>query len=161
MNVVVMSDTHNRINYIEAIKPIISSCDAVIHLGDGVRDLDALSLKNEVVRVRGNNDFSSTLPDFLIKEYLGHKIFITHGHRYRVKQGYDDLTAAARGAGCEVALFGHTHYAEDSLSGGVRCFNPGALSPLNFNGEPSYAIMRINERDISFKLFYPIIDFRP
>lgn len=160
MNIAILSDTHGRTKYLQAAKPVIETCDAVIHLGDGALDLNALNLKNEVIRVRGNNDFTSILPDFLIKEYAGRKIFITHGHRYGVKQGYDGLTAAARETGCVIALFGHTHMAEDTVSGGVRCFNPGALSPYTYGGgSPSYAIMHLDDRGVSFRLFHPIVDY--
>ena len=54
------------------------------------------------------------------------KAFITHGHLYNVEWG--DLTRLAYAAeeqGAKLALFGHTHRAENIDLGNVRIVNPG------------------------------------
>ncbi len=66
-------------------------------------------------------------------EWDGIKIFMTHGHRFRVKQDLYPLLKEARAQNADVAMFGHTHIPhctqeEDGLwvlnpgaAGGVRC----------------------------------------
>ena len=56
----------------------------------------------------------------------GVRIFMTHGHRYNVKLGYESLANAAHFSGAQLALFGHTHEADFLRMGDVTLFNPGS-----------------------------------
>ena len=54
------------------------------------------------------------------------KAFLTHGHLYHVDYGrVDSLVYAAQEAGCQLALFGHTHVPFHEDIGGVKVVNPG------------------------------------
>ena len=120
--------------------------DAVIFLGDGLRDIDASDFYGSTLyAVQGNCDFSPRLgdgtgvTDELILQFEGHKLLLTHGHHYHVKSGYGALLARAVRAGADIVLFGHTHLpiSETVSSGSEICgvtithpiylFNPGSI----------------------------------
>ena len=104
--------------------------DAYICLGDGVRDFDNaesfIRQRDEhatMYAVRGNCDFTAAHPDRLVIHLGGLKIYLTHGHIHRVKGGLDYLRSAAREAGADIALYGHTHRAN------VEYTTPWLLNP--------------------------------
>ena len=113
MDVLIFSDSHGRARNIEeAIGRQISAPDAVIFLGDGLRDLDRCDTGNsELYCVRGNCDTFS--PFYDEEEQLimlgGVRIFIAHGHRYSVKSGYSVIAERAARRGADIVMFGHTH----------------------------------------------------
>ena len=61
----------------------------------------------------------------------GKRIFICHGHNYRVKLTYELLYYRTLELKCDAALFGHTHSSYSSYDGGVLLFNPGSASGHN------------------------------
>ena len=103
--------------------------DAIIHLGDHDRDTAAL-LKSfpeiPLYNVAGNCDFAALAPNVLTVSFGPVKAFLTHGHLYHVDYSrVDSLVYAAQEAGCQLALFGHTHMPEYTEIGGVTVINPG------------------------------------
>ena len=81
-----------------------------------------------IVAVRGNCDAysRSDAEENLLFNADGVRIFMTHGHRYNVKLGYESLANAAHFSGAQLALFGHTHEADFLRMGDVTLFNPGS-----------------------------------
>ena len=111
MDILVFSDSHGRSDNVSAvIENCISKPDAVIFLGDGLRDL-AWSVPSgiPVYSVKGNCDFYGDEETELIITLGGKKIFATHGHKYGVKLGYGNIYRRAAALGADVLLFGHTH----------------------------------------------------
>lgn len=55
MKIAVISDTHNNVRNIEKNLSAFNACDYLVHLGDGVNDLNSFLsvLKCQVIRVRG------------------------------------------------------------------------------------------------------------
>lgn len=128
MNAAVFSDTHgNTALMVEAARR--SRPDVIIHLGDHDRDAEALRRELPEIplyTVRGNCDFGTDAPLTDVVPLGPVKAFITHGHLYNVKWGrLDSLVYAAMEAGCQLALFGHTHEADVQEMGGVKLVNPG------------------------------------
>lgn len=126
MKILVFSDSHGRLgpmlDAVERERP-----QRVFFLGDNYRDGQALmdacpDLPVELVR--GNCDWDKA-PDELIVEAGGVKFLLTHGHRYGVKSGTDQLARAAREQGVAVACFGHTHQGLNMPDHGIWLFNPG------------------------------------
>lgn len=79
--------------------------------------------------VRGNCDLGCA--DVPVREILdldGAKIFCTHGHLYHVKSGLYTVVCAAREAGANLLLFGHTHEALETYDDGLYILNPGSCS---------------------------------
>ena len=149
MKVLVLSDSHG--NY-SKMKELFEkdSYRAVIFLGDGLREAENLyriSGAVPVYRVAGNCDFTFGEMVFTeqIIELAGKRIFITHGHSYSVKSTPARLVERAKQAGCELALYGHTHIPKIEEREGVTLANPGALAG------GCYAVMTIDKK-ISIEL---------
>lgn len=132
MKILVFSDSHGRLgpmlDAIEQEKP-----QRVFFLGDNYRDGQALldaypDLPMELIR--GNCDWDKA-PDELIVEAGGVKFLLTHGHRYGVKSGTEQLARSAREKGVNVACFGHTHEALNMPDRGVWLFNPGTAGGIH------------------------------
>ena len=64
---------------------------------------------------------------------------MTHGHAYGVKRGLLSMELAAREAGADAAVFGHTHTAYCENSNGIWLMNPGACG----GGRSSYGVILI------------------
>lgn len=144
MNILVFSDSHGRPdNMTEALSRQIKKPDAVIFLGDGLKDISYVELQDiPLFTVSGNCDgtlFSSFEPTLESRTVLlgGKRIFITHGHRYFVKHGLSELIREAISRDADIVLFGHTHQCLDrvidaeELSKGrdrpLYLMNPGSI----------------------------------
>jgi len=137
MKIIVISDTHGAVSdAIDVISACRIGCDAVLHLGDVVRDFDLIkSAFPDIpfVGVAGNNDFFTHSADkecTLVLDNL--TFFMCHGHEYGVKRGYQSLLWRAQAKGADVALFGHTHECFKASVEGVLLFNPGAMKDGSF-----------------------------
>ncbi len=129
MKILVLSDSHGCMEYMRrAVQK--EQPDLICHLGDCA--MDAVQLSQEYFQipflsVPGNCDFpDSQTPLVRITQEAGVKIFLTHGHRYGVKSSLLRLELAAKEAGCQVAIFGHTHVPYCQKAGGLWLLNPGA-----------------------------------
>ena len=155
MRIVVISDTHGRR---EAVREVIErqgAYDALLFLGDGLRDIDEGTAG--LVAVRGNCDGFSGV-DAPIEQMLtldGVRIFMTHGHAYSVKSETKRLLAHAYALGADIVIFGHTHVpmeryvpAGTPLPDGtltdraMYLFNLGSLGAPR-DGKPSFGVIEI------------------
>jgi len=128
MKIIVVSDTHGSYQSLKRIMELNKNADIVVHCGDSRDELDNIKLEypdKTYYCVKGNCDFGM-LPLTETFTVEGVKFFVTHGHIYNVKYSLYELDLAAREAGAQVALFGHTHIAHDELNDGIRLFNPGS-----------------------------------
>lgn len=134
MRFTVISDTHGKARErLEELLPVINSGDFLVHLGDGVNDLDDFAdrITCDVYRVGGNCDFGLGYPEDVIIDTEAGKLLFTHGHTHSVR--YGDLTSLyfyAMQNDCVAAFYGHTHVSFSGISGGITLINPGSL------GEP-------------------------
>lgn len=147
MKIAVVSDTHRINKYIDIAKKYIKECDAVIHLGDNIEDVDRLTegFKGLVYSVKGNCDFSSKYPSEQVVDVEGKKIFITHGHNYGVKYSMNNIYYRAKELEVDIALFGHTHESLIIEEDGVVLMNPGSIS-LPRNSFRSIGYIEIGEK---------------
>ena len=154
MRVGVLSDTHGIIE--ETIRAVqaMGQIDALIHAGDFHADaLRLASMLNVPVHaVAGNCDAPSRDPEELILTLEGHKIFVTHGHLFRVKHGLHSLYYKAREISAKVVVFGHTHIPLNLLKNGILLFNSG--SPIFPRpGHPAgCGVLEINPREVKGEL---------
>lgn len=145
MELLVMSDSHGaRKNIDEALSRQIKKPDAILFLGDGLRDIAYTDLGGATLfAVCGNNDLYPLIRGVEVDEELvftlgDKKIMMVHGHKYGVKAGLQRLllTAAAREA--DIVLYGHTHEKYEAIilpdnEYGVKTkkpiyvMNPGAI----------------------------------
>lgn len=167
MKLIVISDTHGRPSRILEVLRRQPSYDALIFLGDGLRDVEYVS--NEIhglYAVRGNCDaFSSSLSlsngvcEELFLKFCEYNIMITHGHKYGVKRGIEVAAEAAVSKGADLLLYGHTHtpmekyIPEGETVGNVilpkplRIFNPGSLGEKG-DGEATFGVVEIRGSSI-------------
>jgi len=130
MRVLVVSDVHGKLNLLrEAIEAQPTARD-VIFLGDGLRQVeDVMDLYPDrtFYTVPGNCDFGAQGIPVRQETFGGKRFYFTHGHLHGVKHGLYRLDLAAREAGADIALFGHTHLAYEEYADGLYLFNPGSL----------------------------------
>jgi len=153
MKIIVLSDSHGDIDKAEEAVRTNSDAGLIIHLGDYFRDAQKLANKFPNIPVEyiyGNSDFlvENFQAERLI-ECCGKKIFLTHGHRYSVKMGYEKLYKKAEELGVDILLFGHTHVTELVKRGNYYILNPGSISEPRDYAYESYAIIKI-ENDVLY-----------
>ena len=154
MRILVFSDSHGYSqNLVKAINNN-QNIDIIIHLGDIVGD--AVKLRNAYKNIRvevvsGNNDFSKDFPSEKILDIEGKRILITHGHMYRVKQGYQKLIIKGKSINADAVFFGHTHLSEELYVDNMLLLNPGSIGiPLKPNN-PTYCLVEIKDGKISVR----------
>ena len=154
----VISDTHGDVLYTEQLIARFPQVKDILHLGDYAKDAARLSERHSELRIHavcGNCDMGADPVRFPLQRELeveGKRLFLTHGHRYAVKDGYDRLVAKGTAGQFDLVLFGHTHIAADLTVGGIHLLNPGSLShPKGMEG-PSYALVEIGHGLIETRL---------
>ncbi len=157
MKILVFSDSHG--NCVNMQKAVDMHPDAryILHLGDGINDLDMLKTGNiKTYTVNGNFEdgfFSAKkgLP-FQCVEIEGKKIFMCHGHRQKVGFGLQNLYYTALENGADIALYGHTHVKYNKYTPleekGLHIFNPGSISRPRDNIYSSYGIIDIQKNGV-------------
>ncbi|MBR4711268.1 MAG: YfcE family phosphodiesterase [Clostridia bacterium] len=133
----VFSDSHGYTSglqrIIEEAWRIYGHFDAYLHCGDGVGDLERLEdgirahdPSALIAAVRGNCDGESfaDVPYDRIEQFGKARVFMTHGHGRAVKSTLLMLSEDAYTAGCQIALFGHTHEPTMEMMS-VLLLNPG------------------------------------
>ncbi len=156
MKILVISDTHGDTGKAgEAIRKNRDT-DLVIHLGDYFRDAVKLSGMFPEIPfeyIYGNCDFMTNgVPADKLLEVGGKRIFITHGHRYSAKWGYENLFRKAEEQKADILLFGHTHVPDIVGRDGYIILNPGSTSEPRGNSDESYAIVEIRDGKVSARI---------
>jgi putative phosphoesterase len=134
----VLSDTHGNITSLKAVLdwakdhiPPNDTIKAAAFLGDGLSDLqsatDAAGFYTDWKLVGGNNDYGISMPEVLTFDFAEHRFFMCHGHRYSLYGGYHTLIAAAKNAGADAALSGHSHIPHYKTMNGITLINPGSV----------------------------------
>ena len=143
----ILSDSHNSSDAVARIlKAERDHIDALIFLGDGLRDLELALTKYPKLRayaVAGNCDFGALEPYDGLAAFDQVIIFYTHGHMYGVKYDLDTIADAAAARGAQVALFGHTHIPVAETRNGVFLFNPGSCGRC-YTGPDTYGILTLD-----------------
>lgn len=135
MRILVVSDSHGDVFALRCAMEAQPKACMMIHLGDGERDMDAAAGAQsgmKTVQVKGNADFGSLHPYNCVEIVEGKRIYCTHGHWEKVKYGDYELLNAAKDAGADLALFGHTHTPAKDYVDGIHLFNPGSISDGNY-----------------------------
>ena len=176
----IVSDSHGAK---DTVKSILNErgaySDAFVFCGDGIGDVANIlsqALYDDEIRqtlppviaiVQGNNDSGFYLlraQEEHIKAPLtqtitacGHKLFITHGHRFCLYDGTKPLVTAAKAESAEAVLYGHTHVAVGEKSNGMLTLNPGSCSRPRDRQLPCYAVLNIKKNTSNFSfMFYEV-----
>lgn len=151
--IVVMSDNHGYLDFIDKIRKLEPDGDVYVHCGDSEGTEDRLK---GWVAVRGNNDWMARLDDEKVFELEGLGFLVTHGHRYgyfnREKMMLDDLLRH----GCDVLLSGHTHVPQYECVDGFYLINPGSTTLPRMGSNRSYCVIYAENGkiEVEFKEFF-------
>jgi putative phosphoesterase len=144
MKLLITGDIHGRSDILEKVLAQEKGYDMHLCTGDLGIDLKTLE-KNQMIAVKGNNDYYHDLPTERLIEFKGHRILLTHGHLQNVKYGLQELIEMANEYHATICIFGHTHEAFYKKIGQTTFINPGALCDFK---DKSYAIYE--EGKVSF-----------
>lgn len=152
----VVSDTHGDQFAVKRAAERLKDMDVVIHLGDYVNDVKELNkhYKKRILYVKGNCDFTPYAPVECIETFEGKNVFITHGHKYGVKNDLLNLKYKGLEAGADIVLYGHTHFSQITFEQGIWMINPGSAA-LPRNGTPTVAVIEL----VNDKIHANIIPF--
>jgi len=176
--VLVISDSHgSTASLATVLEWAETACDhtfdAAIFLGDGFADVDPASARTGFSlpwhAVRGNGDYQSYIHDNMVLEFPGknpalhssRKLFLSHGSRYRVEEEFTSIAAAARSAGAEAALFGHTHVPYCATMDGIFLLNPGSISRPRSNAGCTFAVLECPDSGPLAARFFYLTGFNP
>lgn len=129
IRMLVFSDSHGTMKYMEKQTENLINTDYIIHLGDHANDarkLEDYFPDKKHIYVSGNCDFCDPAPNERLFEIEGLKFFITHGNGYGVKISLELLKKRARDNGYDCVLFGHTHVPMCKKIDSTLYLNPGS-----------------------------------
>jgi len=101
-------------------------------------NLDIVAIKGNYPRDPGHS-YESEL------DVYGVHIFLTHGHKYKIRTSIKKLFQKGLSGGYQLVLYGHTHIPEANLINGVLLINPGSANMNRNFREPSYVVIMIKE----------------
>ncbi len=152
MKFLVFSDSHKSTNGIDRAIEKHKDITHIIFCGDVEEDREYLEMiygrTHSVCAVCGNNDFFSSTPLKRIMKCEGYNIYITHGHKEKVKSTLSLLESVGKTNGADMCIFGHTHTQHYSNENGIIFLNPGAIGSLR----KEYAIIDVTKEKIDVEL---------
>lgn len=145
IKILVISDIHG--NW-QALEEIIKNNDHdySILAGDFTCS-DSIINRNITYAVRGNNDWDSSLKDYLDFEINGIKFHLEHGHllgSYFQLDNYDFMHKVLKKSNADILIHGHTHIPKIFTYDEGIVINPGSPSQPRGGHKPSYAIIKID-----------------
>ena len=156
MKILMVSDTHGRVDRVVKVAQDHGDFDLIMHLGDYERDQEDIMRQTglDVLGVAGNCDWAHTTEECSKVATLEcGKVFLTHGHTLRVAYDKTNLYLAAKEAGAVMACYGHTHVAFYDESGDVRILCPGSRSSPRDGTNGTYAIINTDDGHLECRLF--------
>ena len=156
MKILVISDTHGKIDRALEIYNKLDDIDLVVHLGDLWHDAKRLKelLPVSLLAVKGNMDGAFSREEYHILDTEFGKIFLSHGHMENVKQGLDNIMYKAESLQCKAVFFGHTHIPMFHQVEGLYLLNPGSLTLPVGGRKGSYAVVTVTDQELSATIFY-------
>ena len=124
---IILSDTHGAAP--RELRDEIDQADYIIFAGDGYYALYNFLTENErakFVAVCGNCDYEIGGDVQQVIEIEKVRIFLTHGHKYGARYSNAEIYAAAKENNCSIAIYGHSHRAENVTMDRITLFNPGS-----------------------------------
>ncbi|MCR4739713.1 MAG: metallophosphoesterase [Lachnospiraceae bacterium] len=146
--IVIVSDTHRQNELLYRLLELLKPIDMLIHCGDIEGDNEGMIRRAEcpVHMVAGNNDYGNMYPSLDVFEIEGHRVLLTHGHRYSIYRTLDPLYYLALENQAEIVMFGHLHVPVMEKKYGITILNPGSLTyPRQANRLPSYIMMTVKD----------------
>lgn len=142
MKIVIFSDVHGQKEVMERIVNFNPDADYILSLGDSELPFSELQ-KYHIICVKGNYPFDAGHVYDYVLELSGFKIFMTHGHKYKVRSGEQELLEKAEREGYDIILYGHTHIASVDYKKDKWIFNPGSCYRSRNRIVESYLILEL------------------
>jgi putative phosphoesterase len=141
----ITSDTHGYRGRIRECASDLQQCDYILHAGDFYEDSQYIAAytNRRVIAVVGNCDHMVSGPVEETVVLGGKKIYLTHGHLYKVKQGTTLLARKAKSLKSDIVVYGHTHSPRVFEEDGILFINPGSLSMPRHDSRASFVVMEI------------------
>ena len=156
MKVLVISDSHGRHELLRKAIGQEAPIDMLIHAGDVEGDLERIlgpKREYEIHAVSGNMDWGDSMPDSDLFDMGGHKVFLTHGHRYGVSYTLANLRETAEECGADVAIYGHTHMPALDEQNDILLLNPGSVARPRQQGlKKTYIMLTLDEKTDKYKV---------
>ncbi len=135
MKLLIVSDSHGDQHILAEIleRHIV---DQVVHCGDSEIPREWFQMR----MVRGNSWNDDPLPDELLLELDGSRVYVTHGHKFGVYTNLQRLYYKAKSLEVDYCLYGHTHIAKYEEIDNVIFINPGSIVRPRDN-KASYMIL--------------------
>ena len=151
MNILVISDTHGRIEKAAELYRILSkdqSISFIIHCGDHKEDAENLAdeLGTVVLGVEGNCD-NCYKNSFEITHTPAGQILIIHGHMQNVGFTRSGLFYLAEQYNCVAVCYGHTHVPAIEEADGITVLNPGSLTYPRDGSKNGSCALLVAEKD--------------
>lgn len=151
--IAVFSDSHGDTSALDRLLSQMGRIDAAFFLGDISSDAEYLRKRLEkypgepvLYAIRGNNDLATSLPDELVVEMGGRRMYLSHGHRFGdLHPSHFRMALRAQELGCDVALYGHTHSADLDTDHGVVIVNPGSAGNYCRGGTARACVLEISD----------------
>lgn len=155
MQIGIVSDTHGAA---DLLLPYLER-QGIEHLffaGDFYQDGEYLANKLHVSwdGVAGNCDFGSESVREKLMKYQGHRILLTHGHKYGVKRDMQRLLYRAQELQANLVVFGHTHVPLCEQREGIWFINPGSPVYPRLAGHESFAVLQLKRDSLAASIVY-------
>lgn len=170
MRYLLMSDTHGELQRALYVLRKHKDVDACFHLGDVGFDEQYLP----VMRIACGNHDRNKYPIEIPLTLSDIPTLLVHGHQFeyelveRMQQDtsvwknwdscmdilYETISKQALKKGYGMVLFGHTHTAHFEKRNGVWLCNPGSLCFSHDDKPPSYAILTIDQMQVTCTFHY-------
>lgn len=149
MKIVVFSDAHGNKEAIKRVVGYHPDADFVVSLGDSEVSYKFLQ-SMDIIPIKGNFPFDAGFvyeSELIIQEK---RIFLTHGHKYRVGKGLAKLSNKTINDNYDISLYGHTHIAKLDTIGSRYVVNPGSIRNSRSKEAPSYLVIHLIDGEFSF-----------
>jgi putative phosphoesterase len=148
--IAIVADTHGKTDSISRALALLHPAH-LLFAGDHYADGMKLSKQLDIpcCAVPGNCDFDPIHNQEEIIEFLGHKIFLVHGHQYGVKRDLNNLYYRGKELEADAVVFGHTHMAYCEKIDDLWLINPGSPSRPRIPGQATYAILQVGENELN------------
>lgn len=140
-----MSDSHGNRQAIAQAVSLAGPVDLWLHAGDYSQDAEIIAAfsSTPVIAAAGNCDgrAHAKIDEFI--DIAGKRIWLTHGHRHRVRQGNSELQFWARQYAVQIVVYGHTHIPDITWEQDVLILNPGSVGEPRGGHPASFGILEI------------------